>query len=130
MARRVCSDCGDAFDTPKKNDYIKTCGPCTYEKRRLYRIAKKYGISGDQYLEMYAAQGGRCKICDVHESKLDKRLHIDHDHACCPGAYDICGKCVRGLICKKCNTSISYFEEDPQRLIEAFEYLTGGDEDR
>jgi hypothetical protein len=125
MARKVCTECGDDFTPPRGNGHLKTCGPCTYEGRRLYKIAYRYGITADEYLNMYASQGGRCKICGIHESDLTKRLHIDHDHACCDGVRS-CGKCVRGLICKKCNTSISYFEEEPKRLLEAYRYLTGG----
>ena len=51
------------------------------------RVAKVYGISGKQYDELYAAQGGRCFICG---RKSTRRLAVDHDHD--SGA-------VRGLLC-------------------------------
>lgn len=115
-----CPDCGKVI----AQDY--TCGSCMYEKRRLYNIQFKYGVSPEDYKSMHDSQGGRCAICGIHESELPKRLHLDHDHSCCPGAK-ACGDCARGLLCAKCNTSIGQFESRPELLIEAYRYLTGGE---
>jgi hypothetical protein len=41
--------------------------------------------------------------------------HVDHDHKCCAGRRS-CGKCVRGLLCSRCNTVLGLLEEDPNLL--------------
>lgn len=125
MAVRACTECGASFTTVKRNEYRKQCGSCHYERYRLIKLSKKYGITIDQYLDMHAAQGGCCAVCGIHESELPKRLHVDHDHDCCPIGGS-CGECVRGLLCAKCNTSMGQFESDPELLLKAYEYLTGG----
>ena len=52
-------------------------------ERRKY-LKKAYGITLEQYNEMYEAQGGRCRICLKHESAKNqygmKQLSVDHDH--------------------------------------------------
>jgi hypothetical protein len=43
------------------------------------------------------------------------RICVDHDHACCPkqvkATAKTCGKCIRGLLCFRCNTSLGYVEK-------------------
>ena len=50
----------------------------------------------EEYQAKLAAQEGVCAICSVPPGP--KRLHVDHDHGCCPG-HRTCGKCVRDLLC-------------------------------
>jgi hypothetical protein len=64
-------------------------------------LKKRYKITLDQYNEMYRKQENKCGICKIHESKLTKKLNIDHDHRT--------GK-ARELLCQKCNIALSYFE--------------------
>ncbi len=52
---------------------------------------------------------GPCKIC----GRIDL-MHIDHDH--------ISGT-IRGLLCVKCNTGLGQFNEDPDLMTRATEYL-------
>lgn len=67
------------------------------ERREINRrrnIAKRYGITVEQHDALYAAQGGRCGLCDAAIVQWDKHTHVDHDHA--TGV-------VRGLLCRFCN---------------------------
>jgi len=75
------------------------------EKIKLHRLKcslkKRYKLTLDQYNEMYRKQESKCGICGIHESKITKKLNIDHNHKT--------GK-ARELLCQKCNVALSYFE--------------------
>ncbi len=76
---------------------------------------RNLGMTPDDYAVMLAAQGGGCALCgDIHADSLNRRLHVDHDH--------VTGV-VRGILCSSCNLGIGKFEDDPQRLRAAADYL-------
>jgi hypothetical protein len=87
-------------------------------ERKRKEVLRKYGLSIADYDAMLAAQGGKCLICGRPEWKTDnvktRMLAVDHDHET--------GQ-VRGLLCGRCNTSIGQFDDDPELLIRAAEYL-------
>jgi hypothetical protein len=64
-----------------------------------WHLKHYFGVTIEWYEEQFAKQDGRCRIC-LRRSAT--RLHVDHDHSCCPGRKS-CGKCLRGLICGECN---------------------------
>lgn len=80
---------------------------------------KKYGLSKDKFISLLESQNGLCALC------LDelKRPFIDHDHRCC-GEKSSCGKCVRGLLCNRCNTGLGMLRDDVSILGRAIEYLS------
>lgn len=71
------------------------------------RMQKLYALSDGEYDALYEAQGGMCYTCGPWTGNrgLSKKLSVDHDHSCCP-APPICGQCIRGLICSRCNSFI------------------------
>lgn len=83
-------------------------------------LRRKFGITEEQYQEMLATQRGVCWIC--HEGPGKRRLSVDHDHACCPGSTT-CGKCIRGLLCGRCNAAIGMLREDLERFYWAMQYI-------
>ena len=79
---------------------------------RASNLAKKYGITEQQYDDLLKAQHGVCAICGRHQHY--QRLSVDHDHKT--------GR-VRGLLCMQCNRGIGRFFDSPIRLRSAAEYL-------
>jgi hypothetical protein len=80
-----------------------------YNRRHLL---KRYGLTAETFQAMLEAQGGVCAIC--HGGFGTKGPSIDHDHTCCPsvpgGHGWTCGKCVRGLLCIRCNTALEFID--------------------
>ncbi len=93
------------------NGYARSCRDCARDRR----VADDYGISPAMYRSLLDEQGGVCRICRKpetgrHQSGTLRRLAVDHDHKCCPGKKS-CGKCVRGLLCGRCNSAIGLIDE-------------------
>lgn len=96
----------------------------SYKKRsgsiRDYKLKKLYGLTRLQYDEIFQAQGGVCKICGKSESGRDmtggeiRDLSVDHCHA---------SNRVRGLLCARCNSAIGLFNDDPELLRAAADYV-------
>ena len=80
--------------------------------RQAYKL-KRYGLTQEDFDRLLEEQDDTCGM--YHEPfEEDQLTFIDHDHACCPvtpGAQTTCcGKCVRGLLCLRCNTALGYIE--------------------
>ena len=94
-------------------------------EREFHREMKKYGKT----VEWFRSQEQVCRICGQPETEVDKkygrvlRLSVDHDHRCCPERARSCGKCVRGLLCGKCNKMLFLLERVPGLVGKAFAYL-------
>lgn len=81
-------------------------------KKRTRVLQEHFNISQILFDAILARQEGRCAICRTSKPTSDGRnWSIDHDHACCPGKKS-CGKCVRGLLCTKCNTILGLMNDD------------------
>lgn len=95
---------------------------------RRHYLWTTYRLTVEQYLEMYAEQQGLCKICRGTEIVIDpktervKNFSVDHDHACCPGKQS-CGKCVRGLLCQRCNMVLGACADNRNLIMKMAEYL-------
>lgn len=97
--------------------------PEVYKATAAKGWLKVMGLTQDEYDALLAGQSGRCAICRRDQPGGNGRWHIDHDHGCC-GKNRACKKCIRGLLCLRCNVSIGYMDEDPARLAAAIQYLT------
>lgn len=83
-------------------------------KQRDYGLWHRYRLTPEAYDKLLADQDGKCALCQrVAPSK--KRLNVDHDHKCCPGR-ETCGKCIRGLLCNRCNNALGVVEDRLDRV--------------
>lgn len=97
-----CRECTREYHKSyyKKNkEAVKAKSTENYHNNRDTYLKRAYNITEEQYQAMVVVQCGTCAVCGEIP---DKRLSIDHDHNCCPGASS-CGKCIRGLLCQTCN---------------------------
>ena len=88
------------------------------ERRRAYRLEKDYGLTVEQFDQMVEDQNNKCAAC--HE-EFTSTPHVDHDHACCPRGS--CGKCIRGLLCRQCNTMLGKADDSIEVLQQLIVYL-------
>lgn len=72
-----------------------------------YRL-KRYGLTPTAYAALLALHNNRCGMCGASFDEVTP--FIDHDHRCCADEMRSCGKCVRGLLCFRCNTALGYIE--------------------
>ena len=84
-------------------------------------IEATYNITSEDYSEIKERQGGRCAICR-RATGATRKLAVDHDHSCCPGATS-CGRCVRSLLCKPCNRMLGHMRDDPEMAERVVNYL-------
>jgi hypothetical protein len=79
---------------------------------RAYKFTR-LGITEEEFNGRLEAQGYCCTMCRLPFEE-DRRICADHDHNCCetqPKARaKTCGKCIRGLLCFRCNTALGYVE--------------------
>lgn len=116
---------GYTADRPCVMKVCKVCHAARCKTReRANRLPNLYGITESQYDAMREAQGDRCAVCaDTFTTATGKgHPHVDHDHRCCPGRKS-CGKCVRGLLCHRCNTALGLLKDDLGTLTAAMAYL-------
>lgn len=93
------------------------------EKFLSIKLKNRYGITIEEYYEIYEKQGGVCSICKNKETSIDKktmktkRLSVDHDHK--TGV-------VRGLLCINCNHALGRFKDDITIMESAISYIKNG----
>lgn len=90
------------------------------EYQRTTNLKKNFGLSIADYEKMAAAQNNTCAICLTPETFVHKakgqvaRLAVDHCHAT--------GK-IRKLLCAKCNKALGLFEDNPELMEHAANYI-------
>lgn len=126
---RRCVNCRVTEGSPRER--VLQMGRDTARRRNLRRL---YDITPEEYDALRAAQGYCCAICQRHEDDLTTKnsgrprldgkpsaepmkLHVDHDHNTNE---------VRGLLCGTCNLGIANFDEQPDRMLRAINYVNAG----
>ncbi|MEV6547987.1 endonuclease VII domain-containing protein [Streptomyces sp. NPDC051597] len=86
---------------------------------REYNLRSLYGISESDFQDLLATQGGKCALCPMIFANIGRRnLCVDHDH--------VTGR-VRGLLCRRCNSSIGQLGDDVDGLRRALAYVESAD---
>ena len=127
----LCANCkkrGGAAPTRKndgkcnkcKEEYLVNfrCPVCDIRRKKNENLMRRYGISLKQWTEILTKQGNVCKIC----SRDSEKFVVDHDHSCC-STKNTCGKCIRGIICDKCNKAMGLLDDSQHILKNMIEYL-------
>ena len=84
-------------------------------------LMRTYSLTLERYNELLADQAGVCGSCKRAEPR-GGRLSVDHDHACCAGSKS-CGRCVRGLLCRRCNLMLGHAGDSKDVFVGLIEYL-------
>ncbi len=140
---KVCKGCGLGFPVDqfllqkrhgkREGEAVRSpyCDICRRRKNNEYRFEREdrepgylertgrkktlaqYGMTPEEYDEMFEAQNGLCAVCGKPPSS-GRHLVVEHDHDTDE---------VRGLTCDSCNLGIGLFHNDPDLLIAAAMYL-------
>lgn len=100
--------------TDRRRGVRKSADPESWARWSRNSRFKRLGMTEAGYLAMLAAQGYACAMCQRVFGD-GERAFADHDHACCPvedadRSAKTCGRCIRGLLCFRCNTALGYIE--------------------
>jgi hypothetical protein len=132
IPQRRCTKCKNPLDHSGSGSYCKTCYATykrerrkqghnlyTSEQRRNQNYQANYGITREEYEQMFAQQGGVCAACGqpetvIHHHGKKKPLAVDHDHKTDE---------VRMLLCSDCNSALGYLQDNPDRIRALLRYI-------
>lgn len=94
------------------------------EHSRRYREAngrdgwlrRNHGMYPGDWAVLWVAQDGRCYLCGEPLPDDSAKVHIDHDHRCCPPNRS-CRACRFGLAHSQCNQLVGMAADDPIKLL-------------
>lgn len=135
--KRRCSRCKETKPLSKKywrkknnGKFMAMCKECTVERQReLYvsrgyrsqeakrrrHLKRRFGISLEQYEDMFEKQRGRYFLCGKPPGPNDFGiLDLDHCHKT---------KKIRKLLCRGCNLGLGGFRDNPTVLRRAAKYV-------
>lgn len=103
---------------------VFVCLECKRENGAKYRLKNRehinlsnrlgrYNITLEEFKALWKKQNGTCAICGDRFQK--KKYRIDHNHDT--------GE-VRGILCTSCNSGLGLFNDSPEILLRAAEYLS------
>jgi hypothetical protein len=97
----------------KSNEQARAYRARNPDQVRSSNLKKIYGITLDQFNDLFLSQGSKCAICKGDASN-GKNWHVDHCHQT--------GR-IRGILCHPCNLMIGHAGDDVERLLLSVEYL-------
>lgn len=107
-----CRPCNRLHVQNIANKQKKQFGYSEYRRRRRkYELSHYYGITVNEYNRLVEQQKDKCAIC---HGKPEACLAVDHCHET---------NKIRGLLCRKCNSALGLFDNNPIHLKNAIKYL-------
>jgi len=116
-------------DKQRKDGHSHRCSACHSEvvkesklrnPERTKKVAYKahikhmYGVDIKWVEQRLKEHNYKCKICSTDMQLHTNTVAIDHCHKT--------GK-VRDIVCKKCNSAMGQFNDDPELIAKAIDYL-------
>ncbi len=129
---KLCKKCGETKNYSEfyKGNCVNStsywCKPCqaaysaTYTRQKQKaNPGRQHGLDEDEYWGMIWIQDNKCAndTCRAPDPK-----HVDHDHSHCPGKVG-CRKCVRGVLCQRCNCLLGFVEKTPDHVSGLLSYI-------
>lgn len=108
-----CKECEKVDTKNKRKESLEQDYLGTRLKERASNLKRVFGMSLKEYDEKLLLQDSVCKICK-EKCKSGRRLAVDHDHSS--------GQ-IRDLLCTNCNQGLGKFQDNPELLEKAAEYL-------
>ena len=105
---RYCRACNKARSKKYYKEYQAS------GKARWYKLARKFGVTQQDYEAMWKEQGECCAICKTKEPRGRGDFHLDHNHNTDE---------ARGILCAECNVGIGKLLDSPKVLRSAIAYL-------
>lgn len=101
----ICNICRVAYHKQYYRDNPEARKKISQRKCEAW-LKKKYGLTPEQFEELFNAQGRKCRLCGTDEhgrtgNHQQSRWNVDHDHDT--------GR-VRGILCHHCNVSLGHYE--------------------
>lgn len=128
---KKCSMCGEVKQISDFIHYTKSfkvgsyCKPCrnkkwmewhnskSFAEKKDRRLRNDFGITLDEYHDMFERQEGLCAICGEPQRR-NRLLAVDHNHKT--------GE-VRALLCDSCNTALGYAKDNPIVIRRMADYI-------
>jgi hypothetical protein len=109
----LCSnpECGETFRPRTRGDQKFCTLDCAddYKRNGGYLYLSNYGTTLGEVMKQKTRQRGRCPTC-----LKPRPLVFDHCHKT---------RTRRGMMCDNCNKALGLFEDDPETLRRAADYL-------
>jgi hypothetical protein len=120
-SKKKCSQCGmikslNEFSPnyTRQGGKRADCKSCHAQIKKVWDVWNKYGVKVVLYNERMESTGGRCQICGL----VTTELAYDHCHEM--GAVP---ESFRGVLCRLCNSGISWFDDNLEGIKKAYDYL-------
>lgn len=84
------------------------------EKKRKNKLKSEYGMTTEQWQDMFKSQGCKCAICNAADTGSKNGWNTDHCHKS--------GR-VRFILCAHCNRGLGAFRDNPEIMRKAADML-------